>query len=106
MSQEELKHTPTPWEVWGPASDCPQVSTIGNEKAICSTYGVYTTVEEKQSNAAFIVKACNSYYESQETIRTLEERVKELEQASAEISGRNVSLHLKKLELERKLKTE
>lgn len=46
------------------------------------------------------------YHESKETIRTLEERVKELEQASAEISGRNVSLHLKKLELERKLKTE
>lgn len=49
------KHTPGPWKVI--QSDSPVVQTEDDHHAICTTYGVYATREQKEANANLIAAA-------------------------------------------------
>ncbi len=78
----DIKHTPLPWA----ATDKPRTGIIlpdrsyGSIDTILEVSGFNSecTVEDDLSNRDFIVKACNSYYESQATIASQEETIKEL----------------------------
>lgn len=49
------KHTPGPWKVI--RADSPVVQTEDEHHAICTTYGVYATREQKEANSNLIAAA-------------------------------------------------
>lgn len=65
MTQD--KHSPLPWKTtngyYGPIIDCPD----GQER-VCTVDGARSP-DEKEANAAFIVRACNNHYQLVEALK-------------------------------------
>ncbi len=75
-----IKHTPLPWSSWRGKSHIigEGSEVIRNNRPICRCKGDYHFYNNYEANAEFIIKACNSYYDSQATIASQEETIREL----------------------------
>lgn len=79
------QHTPTPWN-----HSNGTVVFDGNDRKVAATYankGYGIEIDEAQSNAAFIVRACNAHDELVAALRACVEEMSAYEYADEGISG-------------------
>lgn len=68
---EDKKHAALPWKILDLKPE-PQAISIGgseNTGAIATMWGRFALGDERQANAEFIVRACNSHYQLLELIK-------------------------------------
>lgn len=82
MAEHEHTHTPIPWEIYDVHEGMGEIWNVGHSQMIAHTQagwgaGLKNRNILRQTNAEFIVTACNSYYDQQETINELVEALQE-----------------------------
>lgn len=67
---EEQKHSPLPWEYYGPTPTSPSAIGVSACKGQVNIYSAPLTTET-DANARLIERACNSHYELVEAVKAL-----------------------------------
>lgn len=95
MTSGDKKHSPLPWKVLDLKPPPPAISIGGSENtgAIATMWGRFCLGDERQANAEFIVRACNSHYELLEALKRLRAFTGALMQETGKTQNQNVLTH-------------
>jgi hypothetical protein len=104
---EEPKHTPTPWTVQACYSGATTIATMRSPDRIICINAPYDATpagyEATETNAAFLVEACNSYDDLRSRLLAAEQRAEEIERCLAVSQGVVATIRAERDEAESRL---
>lgn len=100
----DIKHTPTPWVIRHIENATDKWPVITNSERTHYVADLAVNKNQREDNAAFIVRACNSFYEREELIREMVEALESAtEQLEKSVMGESINTKLVNVVLEREV---